>query len=92
MKNLSSRWAVTALLAPMVVVVALALMDRPRSASAAPLPKIKGYLAIGFVSTNGGSLNAPNFESLLANVIAVRLNKSTDTTISVWGSTHATPQ
>ncbi|HVC43639.1 MAG TPA: hypothetical protein VND20_02395 [Candidatus Binataceae bacterium] len=82
MKNLSSRWAVTALLAPVLIVLAIGLVNSPRSARAYGVPKNKGFLAIGFVSANGGSTSAPSFESLLMNVIAVRLNKSTDTSLS----------
>ncbi|MBF6560606.1 MAG: hypothetical protein IVW56_09965 [Candidatus Binataceae bacterium] len=82
MKNLSSRWAVTALLAPVLMVLAIALMNSPLSARPLGVPKNKGFLAIGFVSANGGSVNAPSFESLLMNVIAIRLNKSTNTSLS----------
>jgi hypothetical protein len=81
-KNLSSRWAVAALLAPVLVVVGLAFMDGARTAVAAGVPKTKGFIAIGFIAPNSGATNVAGFQSLLANVVAVRLNPSTDLTLS----------
>lgn len=70
------------LLAPVLIVLALIFTEHPRSAAAAKNPGPNGTLEIGFL----GSITTPNpstllFQRVLLNVVAVRLNPSTDPNI-----------
>jgi hypothetical protein len=79
-KQLGSRWAAATLLALILLIFALflALGLPPRAAT----NTTKGTVQVGFTSTislpNSGQL----FQRMLLNVIAVRLNPSTDATVS----------
>ena len=79
MKNLSGRWVAAALIAPVLMVVAMIVMTGapPEAASTGTG---KGTVEIAFIAptiTNGTA-----FQRILLNVVAVRVNPSTDKNVS----------
>ena len=76
MKDLSAQWAVAILVAPVILILGLALMGNPGHAAAAITPTNKAVVAIAFVSTFGDTEPVTSFQRITLNVIAVRLNPS----------------
>jgi hypothetical protein len=89
-KDLSSRWAVAILLAPVLLILGLALLGNSDPASAAKTPANKAVVAIAFVSSFGKSPSAASFQRVTLNVVSVRLNPSTDPNVSVFDSRWVT--
>jgi hypothetical protein len=81
-KDLSARWAVAVLLAPVLLILGLAFLGGADPASAKAPPAGKAPLAIAFVSSFDNSPSAASFQRIGLNVISVRLNPSTDPNVS----------
>jgi hypothetical protein len=76
-KDLSARWAIAILVAPVILILGLALIGKPGHASAAQItPTNKAVVAIAFISTFTNTEPAASFQRITLNVIAVRLNPS----------------
>jgi hypothetical protein len=84
-KNLSSRWAVAILLAPVLLILGLAFLGGSNPASAKAPPSGKALVGVAFVSTLSSD-NVTAFQRIFLNVSAVRLNASTNLSISDFGS------
>lgn len=80
MKDLSSRWAAAILLAPALLILALAFMGDSDRASAAFAPANKGIVAVAFIGSIGDA--ASSFQRITLNVVSIRLNPKQDTSIS----------
>ena len=90
MKDLSSRWAVAILLAPVLLILGLALMGNSDQASAAKTPANKAVVAVAFVSSFDNSPSAASFQRITLNVVSIRLNPSTDPNVSDFDSRWVT--
>ena len=76
MKDLSSRWVVAALLAPVLLILGLALIGGNDSASAKAVAAGKAVVAVSFVSSFGSSEPVTSYQSVNVNVVSVRLSPS----------------
>ncbi len=81
MKDLSSRWALAILLAPVLLILVLVLMGNTDQAVAKTNSK-KSEVAIAFVSSFAGGEPVSSYQRIALNVISVRLNPSTDPAVS----------
>jgi hypothetical protein len=81
-KDLSARWAVTILLAPVLLILGLAFLGGPDQASAKAPPAGKATVAVAFISSFANSSTITSFQRIGLNVITVRLNPSTDPNVS----------
>jgi hypothetical protein len=81
-KDLSARWAVTILLAPVLLILGLAFLGGPDQASAKAPPAGKATVAVAFISSFANSSTIMSFQRIGLNVITVRLNPSTDPNVS----------
>ena len=72
----------TILLAPVLLILGLALLGEPDQASAKAPPPGKATLAVAFIGSFANSPTAVNFQRIGLNVISVRLNPSTDPNVS----------
>lgn len=70
------------LLAPVLLIMGLALLGGPDLASAKAPPKGKATVAVAFISSFDNSPTAANFQRIGLNVISVRLNPSSDPNVS----------
>jgi hypothetical protein len=77
-KDLSSRRAALTLLAPVFVILALAILSDMRMAAAAKVPSGDGTIQLAIISTlesNGSPITSPiPFQHLYLNIAGVRLN------------------
>jgi hypothetical protein len=78
-KQLSSRWAAAAFLAPVLIIFAI-LLAGVQGPEAAATPG-KGRLQIAFTGVISPLANL-SYQSLFLNVVSVRLNPSTDPSVS----------
>ena len=76
MKDLSSRWAVGILLAPVLLILGLAFMGGRNQASAKAPPAGKAAVAVAFISSFDNSPSITSYQRVALNVISVRLNPS----------------
>jgi hypothetical protein len=79
-KQLGSLWVVAALLGPVLITISMLACSGGGSSSSQAATTNKGSVQLSFtgsISSNSGL----DFQSLLLNVIAVRLNPSTDPTV-----------
>ncbi|HEY1852916.1 MAG TPA: hypothetical protein VGG60_17990 [Candidatus Binataceae bacterium] len=90
MKDLSSRWAVAILLAPVLLILGLALSGGNQAATAAAPAAGKGTVAIAFQGTFANSQNVTSFQRVALNVVSIRLNPSTDADVSDFDSRWVT--
>ena len=96
MKQLSSRWVITVLVAPVLLILCILIADIDRVPQAEASGG-KGYVQVAFTGAYNttGTSNFPGYQSVLLNVIAVRFNKSSDTTLSdsdsSWQTVSAPP-
>jgi hypothetical protein len=80
-KDLSSRRALAILLAPVLLILVLVLMGNTDQAVAKTNSK-KSVVAIAFVSSFAGGEPVSSYQRIALNVISVRLNPSTDPSVS----------
>jgi hypothetical protein len=85
-KDLSARWAVTILLAPVFLILGLAFLGGRDQASAKAPPAGKATVAVAFISSFANSSTITSFQRIGLNVITVRLNPSTDPNVSTLDS------
>jgi hypothetical protein len=88
-KNLSSRRAAFTLLAPVFLILTLALLSDMRPASAAKVPSGDGTIQLAFISTletNGNAIISPiPFQHLYLNVVGLRLNTNAGAAVGAKG-------
>jgi len=89
-KDLSSRWAVAILLAPVLLILGLALSGGNQAATAAAPAAGKGTVAIALEGTFANSQNVTSFQRIALNVVSIRLNPSTDADVSDFDSRWVT--
>ena len=90
MKDLSSRWALAILLAPVLLILGLAFLGETDQASAKAPPPGNAVLAVAFVSSFANSSSVTSFQRVTLNVISVRLNPSTNPNVSVFDAQWVT--
>jgi hypothetical protein len=81
-KELSSRWVVAALLAPVLLILGLVIVGGNDSASAKPVASGKALVAVSFVSSFAKSASVTGYQSVNLNVVSVRLNPSKNPTVA----------
>jgi len=89
-KDLSSRWAVAILVAPVMLILGLTFSGNSHRAAAAQTPANKGVVAVAFISSFQNSPNAASFQRIMLNVVSVRLNPSTDPNVSDFAGNWVT--